>query len=304
MKKRLISLLFPTLTFILILNSSLVLADNEQIDIEELKKTAPKVFIDCQRCDIDYIRQELTFVNYVWDRKEADVHVLITIQRTGGGGREYTLSFIGQKEFQELQNVLKYYSSRNNTEEEVRRGLVNAVDLVRNGEDALYFCRINNYDVIVLDIMLPIKDGLTVCRELRSNNVTTPILMLTAKDSIEDKVNGLSQGADDYLTKPFSFDELLARIRSLFRRQQDYKTERLRCGELELNPLHRTVTLRERNIKLTGREFAILEYLMRNKGRIVTLPMIIGQIGDVPQMDTPSNNHPNFVQAPLPPFLG
>lgn len=156
-----------------------------------------------------------------------------------------------------------------------------AVDLVRNGEDALYYCRINNYNVIILDIMLPIKDGLTVCRELRSNKVTTPILMLTAKDSIEDKINGLNEGADDYLTKPFSFDELLARIRSLFRRQQEYKTENLRCGELELNPLHRTVTLKKKNINLTGREFAILEYLMRNKGKIVTPSMIIDHVWDM-----------------------
>lgn len=122
MKQKLISLVPPVL--ILIFNPSLTLANIVQIDIEELKKTAPKVFIDCQRCDIDYIRQELNFVNYVWDRQEADVHVLITTQRTGGGGREYTLSFIGRQEFQQLQNVLKYYASMNDTEEEIRRGLV------------------------------------------------------------------------------------------------------------------------------------------------------------------------------------
>lgn len=98
-------------------------------DVEELKKKAPKVFIDCHRCDIDYIRTEITFVNYVWDRKDADVHVLITTQRTGGGGIEYTMAFIGQKDYADIQNTLKYVSSRTDTDDEIRRGLVHVLKM-------------------------------------------------------------------------------------------------------------------------------------------------------------------------------
>ena len=113
-----------------------------------------------------------------------------------------------------------------------------AVDVCRNGNDALYYASVNEYDVIILDIMLPGKDGVTVCRELRGKSVLTPIIMLTALDSIEDKISGLSEGADDYLTKPFSFDELLARIRALMRRSQEYKT-----GVLKILPLLITIML-------------------------------------------------------------
>jgi DNA-binding response OmpR family regulator len=108
-----------------------------------------------------------------------------------------------------------------------------AVDVCRDGNDALYHGQVNEYDVIILDIMLPGRDGITVCRELRRKGVITPVLMLTARDSVEDKVSGLSEGADDYLTKPFSFDELLARLRALMRRDQDYKTKTLKAGDLE-----------------------------------------------------------------------
>jgi len=155
-----------------------------------------------------------------------------------------------------------------------------AVDLCRNGEEALYEAQINSYDVIILDIMLPGEDGFTICRKLRDKSVLTPIIMLTAKDTLEDKITGLTEGADDYLTKPFSFEELLARIRALFRRNQDYKTGKLTVGDLVLDPIRRTVTRAGKNILLSGREYALLEYLMRNKGRILSQSMIIEHVWD------------------------
>ncbi len=156
-----------------------------------------------------------------------------------------------------------------------------AVDVCRNGTEALYMAQLNPYDVIILDIMLPGMDGFAVCREMRQKAILTPILMLTAKDEIEDKVTGLSEGADDYLTKPFSFDELLARIRALLRRSQDYKTKELKVGDLELDPLRRMVTRSGKKIDLTGREYALLEYLLRNRGRTVTPSMILQHVWDM-----------------------
>jgi len=156
-----------------------------------------------------------------------------------------------------------------------------AVDVCRNGSDALHMAQISPYDVIILDIMLPGMDGITVCREMRQKAILTPILMLTAKDEIEDKVTGLSEGADDYLTKPFSFDELLARIRALLRRNQDYKTKELKAGDLEMDPLRRMVTRAGKKIDLTGKEYALLEYLLRNRGRTVTPSMILNHVWDI-----------------------
>jgi DNA-binding response OmpR family regulator len=156
-----------------------------------------------------------------------------------------------------------------------------AVDVCRDGQEAVEWASISSYDVIVLDIMLPKKDGFTVCRELRQKGVLTPILMLTAKDSVEDKVSGLTEGADDYLTKPFSFEELLARIRALLRRTQDYKTKALRVGDLELDPIKRQATRAGKQISLSGKEYALLEYLMRNKGRVVTESMIVEHVWDM-----------------------
>lgn len=155
-----------------------------------------------------------------------------------------------------------------------------AVDVCRNGEDAGYEAQTHPYDVIILDIMLPGKDGFTICKELRENDVLTPILMLTAKDSLEDKVIGLSEGADDYLTKPFSFEELLARIRALLRRSQDYKTGLLKAADLELDPLRHTVQRAGKPITLSGKEYALLEYLLRNKGIIVSQSKIIDHVWD------------------------
>jgi hypothetical protein len=122
--------LFSLFSFLLFLFPVVHLYSQEvPFDIEELKKSAPKVFIDCQRCDVDYIRTEITFVNYVWDRKEADIHVLITLQDTGSGGREYTIAFIGLKDYADLQNSLKYFSSPTETSDEIREGLVKILKL-------------------------------------------------------------------------------------------------------------------------------------------------------------------------------
>ena len=137
----------------------------------------------------------------------------------------------------------------------IQRGLEeehHAVDVAADGDEAMLLAETNEYDMILLDILLPRKNGLAVCRELRARNVTTPILMLTAKDSVEDKVAGLNTGADDYLTKPFAFDELVARINALVRRRSLDRTPLLRVGDLTLDPLTHGVRRAERPIELTN----------------------------------------------------
>ena len=159
----------------------------------------------------------------------------------------------------------------------IRRGLLEeayAVDLAYDGEDGEYLAEVNPYDLIILDIMLPVKDGIEVCRELRAKKITTPILMLTAKDAVEDRVKGLDTGADDYLVKPFVFSELLARIRALLRREGTSKSPELRVGDLVLNTLTRQVNRGQRPIELTTKEYVILEYLMRHPKVVVTRTMI------------------------------
>jgi DNA-binding response OmpR family regulator len=130
------------------------------------------------------------------------------------------------------------------------------------------------YDALVLDIMLPKRDGFAVLRTLREHHVATPVLVLTARDSVADKVTGLDLGADDYLTKPFAFDEFLARVRALLRRSTTQVTPRLRLADLTLDPATREVSRGGRSIGLTTREFSLLEYFMRNAGRVLTRPMI------------------------------
>jgi DNA-binding response OmpR family regulator len=120
-----------------------------------------------------------------------------------------------------------------------------------------------------------------VCKAIREEGILSPILMLTARDQLEDKVKGLREGADDYLTKPFAFEELLARIQALLRRTQDYKTKTLNVGNLELDPVSRKITRAGKPITLTGKEYALLEYLMRNKGRVITQSMIIDHVWDM-----------------------
>jgi len=165
----------------------------------------------------------------------------------------------------------------------VKRGLLEegyAVDNAYDGEEAEYMAETTPFDVIILDIMLPKKDGVAVCRDLRAKNVNTPILMLTAKDSVEDKVTGLDSGADDYLVKPFAFSELLARIRALLRREVLPKVQKFQIGELSLDPQSREVWRNGTQLELTAKEYAILEYFMRRPNAVVTRTMLGESVWD------------------------
>ncbi|MEP6901667.1 MAG: response regulator transcription factor [Actinomycetota bacterium] len=144
-----------------------------------------------------------------------------------------------------------------------------AVDRAADGEAGLYQTAINEYDVIILDVMLPKKDGFAVCRELREKNIKTPVLMLTARDAVEDKITGLDFGADDYLTKPFAFKELLARIRALLRRNKEIRPPKIVISDLEIDTTAQRVRRGGREILLTTKEYALLEYLARERGRVV-----------------------------------
>ena len=155
-----------------------------------------------------------------------------------------------------------------------------AVDVAVDGGAALYQSAINVYDAIVLDVMLPVKDGFAVCRELRETGVKTPVLMLTARDAVEDKVVGLDAGADDYLTKPFAFDELLARLRALLRRGADVRPPRIVVADLEIDTAGQRVWRAGREISLTSKEYALLEYLAREKGKIVGRAEIAEHVWD------------------------
>ena len=153
-----------------------------------------------------------------------------------------------------------------------------AVDLAEDGEEAYDLGVDTDFDVILLDIMLPRIDGLTVCRRLRQKGVRAPILMLTARDAIEDRVAGLDAGADDYLVKPFAFAELLARIRALSRREPVVQSTVLSVADLELDTAARAARRAGKTIELTAKEYALLEYLMRNPGRVLTRDMITDRL--------------------------
>src|SRR5262245_922143 len=154
------------------------------------------------------------------------------------------------------------------------------VDVAPTGEAGEEQAAVNEYDAIVLDWLLPGKDGIAVCRSLRARDLATPILMLTAKDDLADRVTGLSTGADDYLTKPFAFTELLARIRALLRRSRHVKPVVLRFGDLTLDPATRRVTRGGTPLALTSKEFAILEVLMRSDGDIVSRTHLVERVWD------------------------
>jgi len=159
----------------------------------------------------------------------------------------------------------------------IQRGLKEqhyAVDLAYDGEEALALVGMNPYDLIVLDVMLPKKDGLSVCKAVRASGNDVPILMLTAKSEISDKVAGLDSGADDYLTKPFAFAEFLARARVLTRRKKTGKTPILKVADLELDQVTHSVKRAGKSIELTNTEYALLEYLMLNANNVVTRTMI------------------------------
>ena len=149
-----------------------------------------------------------------------------------------------------------------------------AVDVVHNGNDALDWTVAVEYDAIVLDVLLPGRDGFSVCREIRARGATTPVLMLTARDAVDDRVNGLDSGADDYLVKPFAFKELLARLRAITRRQSDSRSTELRIADLTLNTLTHTAQRGERRVELTTKEYNLLEFLMRNPNRVLSRTQI------------------------------
>jgi heavy metal response regulator len=155
-----------------------------------------------------------------------------------------------------------------------------AVDVAGDGETGLAMGLDRLHDAIVLDVMLPAKPGFQVLRELRQAKVATPVLLLTARDAIEDKVQGLDAGADDYLTKPFAFAELLARVRALLRRGPGAQAAKLQVADLTLDPATRTVVRGDERVTLTNREFALLEYLMRNAGRVLTRTAITEHVWD------------------------
>ncbi|MFN3134537.1 MAG: heavy metal response regulator transcription factor [Candidatus Kryptonium sp.] len=173
----------------------------------------------------------------------------------------------------------------------IKRGLEEeffTVDVAYDGEKGEFMALTSEYDLIILDILLPKKNGLDVLKSLRANKINTPILILTAKGSIEDKVEGLNLGADDYLTKPFAFAELLARVRTLLRRSSSEKSNIIKVADLELDIVKHTVKRGDKIIDLTAREFALLEYMIRNKGRVLTRTMIAEHIWDY-HFDTGSN---------------
>jgi two-component system copper resistance phosphate regulon response regulator CusR len=144
-----------------------------------------------------------------------------------------------------------------------------AVDIARDGGQALYQAAVNQYDIVILDVMLPVKDGHTVCRELRASGFRTPILMLTARGAVDDRVEGLDSGADDYLAKPFDFKELLARLRALLRRPAGLRPQVARVADLTLNTASHAVTRAGRSVSLTAKEYALIEFLVFNQGRVV-----------------------------------
>lgn len=155
-----------------------------------------------------------------------------------------------------------------------------AVDVSTDGDQALYQSSINDYDLIILDVMLPGKSGFDVCRELRASGSAVPVMMLTARDDIDDRVAGLDTGADDYLTKPFDFRELLAHIRALLRRGPALQPDLIRLGDLVIDTRTRSVERGGRSVHLTAKEYALLEFLARRAGAVVSRPDIAEHVWD------------------------
>jgi len=160
------------------------------------------------------------------------------------------------------------------------------VDLAQDGEDALDYVRVGSYDVIILDVMLPKLNGFEVCRQLRADGVRTPILMLTARDSVDDRITGLDSGADDYLVKPFAFGELLARVRALLRRDAPSRDATVRVADLTLDPAAQRIEWQGRPLDLTAREYRILDVLMRRPNWIVSRESLIESVWGYDFTDT------------------
>lgn len=155
-----------------------------------------------------------------------------------------------------------------------------AVDIAADGETALAQAFDNDYDLVILDVVLPGKNGFKVCRELRTNGLAIPVLMLTARDAVEDKIEGLDSGADDYLPKPFDFDELLARVRALLRRRPALYPEVITIGDLSVDTRARQISRAGQSIDLTAKEYALLEYLARRAGEVVSRSDIAEHVWD------------------------
>lgn len=173
----------------------------------------------------------------------------------------------------------------------IKRGLKEegyASDVASDGVEGEFLATTNQYDAIILDVMLPKMDGISLCRSLRARKISTPIIMVTAKDAVSDKVRGLDSGADDYLTKPFAFEELLARIRSLMRKHETQSSTNLKVGSLELDLISHKVTRDGKEIPLTTKEYSLLEYMMRNPGSVITRTMISEHVWDI-NFDTDTN---------------
>lgn len=156
-----------------------------------------------------------------------------------------------------------------------------AVDVAADGEDALFRLSINDYDLVILDVMLPKKDGFAVCRELRQQRLHIPVLMLTARDAVDDRVQGLDSGADDYLVKPFEFKELLARVRALLRRKQtSLRSDILQIADLTINTANHTAVRNGRSIPLTAKEYALLEFFVLRAGQLLGREEIAEHVWD------------------------
>ena len=164
------------------------------------------------------------------------------------------------------------------------------VKLARTGEDGFFLASTESFDVMVLDIMLPGRDGIEILRTLRAKGMRVPVLLLTARDAVEDRVAGLDAGADDYLVKPFAFAELSARIRALLRRGKPEAAAPLRIGGLEIDPAARLATRGGQRLDLTAREFDLLEYLVRNQGRVVSREVLARDVWKETARATPIDN--------------
>jgi heavy metal response regulator len=163
-----------------------------------------------------------------------------------------------------------------------------SVDVAYDGEQGAFLAMSEDFDLIILDIMLPKKDGIEVLRDIRQKKNTTPVIILSAKSAVEDKITGLDSGADDYLQKPFAFEELLARVRSLLRRGSVEKTTTLKVADLTLDTVTHKAKRQDQDIELTAKEYALLEYFMRNKNRVLTRTIISEHIWNY-NFDTATN---------------
>lgn len=181
----------------------------------------------------------------------------------------------------------------------IKKGLIEqgfAMDQAFDGDEGIYLAESESYDLIILDVMLPKKDGITLCKEIRGKNIGTPILMLTAKTQVNDKVSGLDAGADDYLTKPFEFAELKSRIQALLRRSHHQAESTIKIDTLEIDPIRHLAKRNGQEIELTPKEFAILEYLSRHKDEALTRTQIMEHTWDY-NFDSLSNVVDVFIAA-------